>query len=88
MANRIFIDVREEYEFLMGHVKDAINLPLSSLNTSIHHIMADVEKDAELIVYCRSGARASAAVPLIKNYGFAKVTNGINQSECQRNYDV
>ena len=62
MPNRIFIDVREEYEYLMGHVKDAINLPLSKLSTSINNLMADIEKEAELVIYCRSGARASAAV--------------------------
>ncbi len=86
MPNRIFIDVREEYEYLMGHVKDAINLPFSKLSTSINNLMADIEKEAELVIYCRSGARASAAVELIKEQGYSSVVNGINQQECQRKY--
>ncbi len=87
MAKRIFIDVREEYEYLMGHLRDAINLPLSKLSASGKKMLEEIEQDAELVIYCRSGARASVAVSIFKGYGYNAV-NGVNQQECQRTYKI
>ena len=87
MANRIFIDVREEYEYLMGHLRDAINIPLSRLSASGNKMLSEIEKDAEIIVYCRSGARASVAASIFEGYGYNAI-NGINQQSCEQKYRI
>lgn len=51
------IDVRESYEYQMGHVPHAKNLPLSSLSSSMTEL--DDSKDYYLI--CQSGARSENA---------------------------
>lgn len=81
----VIIDVREPYEFKMGHVAGAINLPPARLMAGAEEL-ADVPRDAELIVYCRSGARSNASMPYLRQLGFTNITNGINQGHVERNY--
>jgi thiosulfate/3-mercaptopyruvate sulfurtransferase len=57
------LDVREPSEFHAGHIPGARNLPLGSL--------AFLEPtEAEIGVYCRSGARSSLAFWLLRSRGF------------------
>lgn len=74
----VIIDVREPYEFQAGHVKGALNIPLSSISESKQ--LEGVEKDEELVVYCRSGSRSGLAIEMLKLLGFTNLTNGINQA--------
>lgn len=82
---RIIIDVREPHEYNMGHVSGAINLPPARLMAGAPEL-ADVPRDALLIVYCRSGARSNASIPYLQQLGFTNITNGINQGHVERNY--
>lgn len=84
MSN-VIIDVREPFEYKMGHVEGAINLPPAQLMAGASEL-ADVPKDAELIVYCRSGARSSASMHYLRQLGFTNITNGINQGHVERNH--
>lgn len=86
MVNRIFIDVREIDEFQSGHYRDAINIPLSQLSSNPKQAIKDLSFDSEIIVYCRSGGRASMAVKIIKDQGYDLVINGINQQQCEQKY--
>lgn len=69
----VLIDVRETFEFSMGHTPGAINFPLSVLPHRIHEL-----KDLEgpLVLYCRSGNRSGMAVEFLKSKGFRDVYNG------------
>ena len=69
----------------MGHVEGAINLPPASLMAGAS-ALANIPKDAELIVYCRSGARSAASIPYLKQLGFTNITNGINQGHVEQRY--
>ncbi len=82
---KVIIDVREPFEFKMGHVKGAINLPPARLMSGAAEL-ADIPKDAELIVYCRSGARSSASIPYLQQLGYTNIKNGINQGHVERNH--
>lgn len=83
--SRIIIDVREPYEYKMGHVKGAINLPPAALMAGAQ-VLADTPKDAELVLYCKSGARSNASMHYLKQLGFTNVVNGINKLHVERNY--
>lgn len=82
---KIFIDVREPYEFAMGHVDGAINIPPSALMTD-PEVLNTIPKDAELILYCKSGARSRASMHYLQQLGYTNLTNGINKDHVQAKY--
>ncbi len=88
MSKKYFIDVREPHEFTEGHVKDAINLPLSKLSSSPHQVLKDIpiNEEVDIIVYCRSGGRAGVAISIMSSFGYKKLTNGINKQTVERLY--
>lgn len=81
------IDVREPAEYSEGHAAGAINIPLSTMpdNTAALNTLA---KDAKIVVYCRSGARASAAESALQTLGFTNVINGISQDQVTATYGL
>jgi rhodanese-related sulfurtransferase len=83
--SKVIIDVRESFEYKMGHVNGAINLPPARLMAGASEL-ADVPYDAELIVYCRSGARSAASIPYLQRLGYTNITNGINQGHVEQNF--
>lgn len=83
--NRYFIDVREPYEFASGHVDGAINVPPSELMKGAP-ALKDIPKDAELIVYCRSGARSNASMHYLQQLGYSNLINGINKDQILARY--
>lgn len=80
----MIIDVREPFEFETGHVQGAVNLPPSKIMEGLPEELADVPKDTQLVVYCRSGARSNATIPYLQSYGFTKIVNGINKDHVEQ----
>jgi len=78
---KIIIDVREPFEFKMGHVEGALNIPPSTLIAGLPRQLADTPKDTELILYCRSGARSNTSIRILQQYGFTNLINGINKDQ-------
>ena len=74
--NAVFVDVRTPGEFQEGSFEDAVNIPLNVLSDRLN----ELDKDEQIIVFCRSGARASRAMDLLKSNGYKNVINGINTS--------
>lgn len=83
--DKIIIDVREPYEFMMGHVKGAINIPPSKIMAGAEKLK-EVPKDTELIVYCRTGSRSAVSMNFLHNLGFTNVKNGINKDHVNANH--
>lgn len=83
--SRLILDVREPQEYASGHVQGAINLPPSKLMSDLSEI-ADVPKDTEIILYCRSGSRSNVAMQILKTKGYTRLVNGINQSHIEAKY--
>ncbi|NLO10446.1 MAG: FAD-dependent oxidoreductase [Clostridiales bacterium] len=69
--NNTIIDVREAYEFELGHIKGAINIPLSELRDRVN----EIPKDRPVYLHCRSGQRSYNAALVLQNLGFTNVTN-------------
>lgn len=85
MKTRYIIDVREPFEYAAGHVEGAINIPPSDIMKGAS-MLAEIPKDAELILYCRSGSRSRTAAMLLSQQGFTNIINGINQDYVTQHY--
>lgn len=69
----VVLDVRREAEFADGHVKDAVNIPLQTLNDP--GSMANIEDDQNLYIHCASGYRSVVAASLFKRQGIHNLYN-------------
>ena len=65
------IDVRTPEEYAEGHVEGAKLIPVDELADRL----AEVPKDRQVYVYCRSGKRSARAAALLASQGFDKVEN-------------
>ncbi len=72
VENKSYIlDVRERGEYNRGHIKEAINIPLSELRGRIN----EIPRDKPVYVHCRTGQRSYNAVLALQNLGFDNVYN-------------
>ena len=71
-AGAVVIDVREPAEFDAGCLPNAVNIPRGVLEfkTSDHPALAN--KDAEILVYCKTGGRSALAALSLQRLGYAK----------------
>ena len=60
-------------------MKGALNVPLSKLLQKTYDL-STIDKESALVVYCRSGSRATVAMRMLQQQGYTDVTNGINQA--------
>jgi glyoxylase-like metal-dependent hydrolase (beta-lactamase superfamily II)/rhodanese-related sulfurtransferase len=87
--NLIVLDVRKPVEYAEGHIKDAVNLPLSELNDPLN--MAIIEEDQNVYIYCGSGYRSVIATSLFKRQGIHNVRNvagGWDKIKEQKNIEI
>lgn len=82
-----FIDVREPSEFARGHVTGAINVPPSEIMRGAR-ALADIPKDAELVLYCVSGSRSNASINILKQLGYTNLVNGVNKEQVRAKYGL
>ena len=71
-ADTLFVDVRTPGEYASGHVQDAVNIPLSDLQSRLAELGP---KDRPLAVYCRSGNRSAVAKRILVRAGFTRVVD-------------
>ena len=65
----VILDVRTTVEYNEGHIENAVNIPVEELETRI----TELNKDDEILVYCRTGNRSSSAVEIMDEAGFTKL---------------
>lgn len=68
-ATVFVLDVRTPAEFAAGHVPDAVNIP----HDQVAERLADVPKDKDVVVYCRSGRRSDLAAKVLSANGYTRV---------------
>ncbi len=66
------LDVREPHEYPIANLGAPL-IPVGSLAGRLSEIAA--QKDREVVVHCRSGARSQKAALVLKEAGFTKVSN-------------
>ncbi|WP_299426361.1 rhodanese-like domain-containing protein [uncultured Meiothermus sp.] len=66
------VDVREPYEYAMGHVPGAVNVPLGRFTAEVGRL----PKNRKLVVVCASGGRSSQAAEYLVGHGFDRASVG------------
>tara|TARA_Y100001949_G_C15757522_1_gene230690 strand:+ start:243 stop:569 length:327 start_codon:yes stop_codon:yes gene_type:complete len=72
-AETVWIDVRTPGEFNTGHIETAKNIEYQNIVSGVNGLK--LEKDTEILLYCRSGRRASFALSALQEAGYTKVQN-------------
>jgi len=70
-AEHLFVlDVRSPEEFREGHVPGAVNVPYDQITARI----AEVPKNKDVVLYCRSGRRAGIAADVLMANGYTRLS--------------
>jgi rhodanese-related sulfurtransferase len=69
----VLVDVREYYEADIADLPEVgqLRIPMAELPERFE----EIDKDAELVLYCRSGARSDRAVLFLLHQGYPQVYN-------------
>ncbi len=69
----LLIDVREAFERDIADLPDVgqLHIPLANVAAQLD----DLDRDREIVVYCRSGGRSGSVVQLMQSQGFERVLN-------------
>jgi len=70
-ANIQLIDVREPYEYQLGHLPHSTNIPLSTLSDQLTRL----DRHRRIVFICRSGARSAQACQLAAQAGLLNTVN-------------
>jgi adenylyltransferase/sulfurtransferase len=69
----LLVDVREYYEADIADLPESgqLRIPMAEITERV----GEMDRDAELVLYCRSGARSDRAVRFLLRQGYTKVYN-------------
>lgn len=72
-SGSLIIDVREPAEFEAAHLPGAVNIPrgVIEFKTADHPALA--ARDAEILLYCKSGGRSVLAAFNLKRLGYQNI---------------
>lgn len=71
--NAVMVDVREDNEYVNGHIINSMHIPLSYFRDRLKEL--EKHKSDPIIVGCKTGQRSSQACAILKKAGFEKVYN-------------
>lgn len=71
--NLVVLDVRRPAEYADGHVKDAVNIPLTEMTDPGN--MSNLEENQNIYVHCAGGYRSVIAASLLKRQGIHNLRN-------------
>ncbi|HLF15153.1 MAG TPA: rhodanese-like domain-containing protein [Bacteroidota bacterium] len=68
-AGVVLLDVRtrEEYDGELGHLRDAILIPVQELQSRLSEL--DSHRGKNILIYCRSGRRSLVAADILQKNG-------------------
>lgn len=71
----LFVDIRNHYEYNVGHFEHAINIPVNTFREQLS-LIVDIlkkEKNRKIILYCTGGIRCEKASAWLLHNGFKNV---------------
>ena len=66
----IALDIREPAEYEAGHIPNAIHIPRGVMEFQITDHPSFQDRDASIVIYCRSGGRSALAVKSLESLGY------------------
>ena len=70
-SNAFIVDVREKGEYEKGHLKNAVNIPLSELRARVD----EIPKNQQVYFHCRSSQRSYNAIMALQGMGYDNLYN-------------
>lgn len=70
----VILDTREPEEFKISHLEAAINVGFNDFSSEENQLQ-NIDKDAQIIVYCSVGVRSEKIGEKLKKAGFTNVIN-------------
>lgn len=67
----ILLDVREDWEFAIGHIEGSMNIPMNTIPSNLDA----VDRSASVICLCHHGMRSEQVARYLEAQGYADVTN-------------
>ncbi|SCI20179.1 MULTISPECIES: rhodanese-like domain-containing protein [unclassified Romboutsia] len=71
--NVLVIDVRDEENYIKGHLANAINIPFDEFEGKISEL--EIYKDQKILLICHTGNKSGKAAKMLIDNGFTKVYN-------------
>lgn len=68
----VYLDVREQAEWNLGHLPQAVHLTRGNLESKIEAL---VDRSQRVVVYCARGNRSALAALTLKQMGYDKVAS-------------
>ena len=68
-SSHLLIDVRTPEEFASGHIQNAVNISVETLQARLD----EVPRGTPVVVYCRSGNRSASAAQILGEGGYQPV---------------
>jgi rhodanese-related sulfurtransferase len=69
----LLIDVRSPEEYTAGHIPGSVNIPIEVLEWELFNLQ--LSPYTPIMVYCKSGIRATSAACILISLGFINVYN-------------
>lgn len=69
----IVIDVREPAEFEAAHIPDAFSIPRGVLEFKSADHPALSDRDAAILLYCKSGGRSALSAVSLQRLGYSRI---------------
>ena len=67
----LLLDIREEWELAIARLEGVIHIPMGQLPDRL----AELDREADIVVICRSGGRSATVVRFLQHQGFSCVRN-------------
>jgi sulfur-carrier protein adenylyltransferase/sulfurtransferase len=68
----VFVDVREQNEWNLGHIPGAIHVSRGNLESRIESL---VDRDRNIVIYCARGNRSAFAADTLQQMGYSSVVS-------------
>lgn len=67
----LLLDVREDWELAIARLDRAVHIPMGQVPDRL----ADLDREREIVVMCRSGGRSAQVARFLVQQGFTRVWN-------------
>ncbi|MGI8879206.1 MAG: rhodanese-like domain-containing protein [Jatrophihabitans sp.] len=78
-ADAVLLDVREDEEWVAGHIDGAVHMPMMSVPQRLGYDPGPVTPDAHVVVVCKVGGRSAQVTAWLRAQGYnaANLTGGM-----------